>query len=443
MAFETCEIPDNSDSGLDIILPDELKDEIISETEFDLAKCFVESLDIQWWSDVVTELLRQVLIVLWSQWRYKNIELNQELLENAVEWVLGMLKNADPRKYIDLHRNNVSAYVDVNGVRIDFSSALSLEGISLWLVRELHEEWFISKDEAFTILEWSDWFQEDKNLIIDNNSWRERWYNLSDALVEFWFSENFLSSMREVTWRDMNEQDQERLLLMSRFFLQIESRGWYNITHDTWASSAEGYLQYVHKNWRLSVQRGEENEVVSYEWLTNSFETWLRKLPDSLLARHEWLRIAESDSWVYLRMQEGESIELFEQRILRNQNNQSPLSLSAEEQLLLTFNDLYSRWSTQEYFLDIFEANDNFSVEQAIIDLYVQEHHAGINTPAWLDDATKRVITRTAIDLFWYWEWTVLFSPVPKSRPDRSQNTITPVARPDNFDEIVNSAQSN
>jgi len=292
--------------------------------------------------------------------------------------------------------------------------------LSLQNVQELFWEWVISRDDAFRVLEGEEWFQEDKNPVIDSDTGRERWYNLSDALVEFGFSENFLISMREITWRDMDEKYQERLLLMTRFFLRIESRWWYNITHDTWASSAEWYLQYVHKNGRLRIDRNEENQVIWYEWLTNSFETWLRKLPDQLLVRHEWLGEAVQESWVHLRMLEWESIDAFELRAIQNQNNQSPISLSAEEQLLLTFNDLYSRESTQDYFTILFESNDNFSIEQAIVDLYMYEHHAGINTPAWLDEATKRVITQTATNMFWYWEWMVLFSQRPLARSDRT-----------------------
>jgi len=442
MWLESCDTPDNTLSGLDIIVPEELKDEVISETEWELVKCFIESLNITWWSEIVNGLAQQVLIVLWEQWRYQHISLDADLIGRLVNWVLELLKDTDIREYFRLFRDDSQSFLVINWETIDFSDQLNVSDFHIDDIRFLFSEWLISKDEAAWMLEWEDGFQEDKNLVIWDDG-RERGYNLSDSLTEFWFSENFLISMREITGREMNQQDQERLLLMLRFFLQIESRGWYNIKHDTWASSAEWYLQYVHKNGRLAVVRNDANEVTWYEWLTNSFETWLRKLPDSLLNRYSWLARVEQQSWVYLQMWEWESIDSFESRALQKQNKQSPISLSSQEQLLLTLNDLYIRDSTDEYFTTLFESQNDFDIEKAIIDLYVQEHHAGINTPAWLDDATKRVITQAARDIFWYSDGIVLFSLRPSIRPEGQTEVIRPKQRPDNFHEIVAAAREN
>lgn len=441
MWLESCDIPDNTFTGLDIVLPDELKDEVISETEWDLLDCFVESLEISSSSDTIEWLFKEIMKgYLRQESRYYDW-VSIENINDYLDISLWDLKEINPEEYIKLYNDISKSYILVNGVSINFHNRLYISDFSLEDVVLLYNEWILSRDEAFWILEWEEGFQEDKNIIIDTETWKERWYNLSDALDEFGFSEEFLTSMGEITGRDMDEHAQERLLLMTQFFLKIESRGWYNIMHDTWASSAEWYLQYVHKNGRLRIDRNDENEVTWYEWLTNSFETWLRKIPDSLLTRHDWLWKAEQWSWVYLRMWEWESIEDFELRALWNQNDQSPIALTVEEQLLLTFNDLYSRDSAQEYFTALFDSHDNFSIEQAIIDLYVQEHHAGINTSAWLDDATKRVITETAIDMFWYEDWTVLFSQRSNIRPDIVAPEINEAVDPEFIDGLLNSIE--
>lgn len=195
-------------------------------------------------------------------------------------------------------------------------------------VIELYNEWGLEIEEVYRILEWEDWFQEGRN---DG-------YSLWDALQEFWFSQWLRRDIDTILGRELTQQECLNLNNMLRYFLYVESSGWYNVANYVWASTAKWYFQYLtwdggylRENlvawewqragrWQDWVQ---ETQTVRRIWWNNSYETGLSRIP-------EWVRSLRP---------------IFVEEIVKRENPsiQDPRVLSVEEQIILFLSDLRER----------------------------------------------------------------------------------------------------
>jgi hypothetical protein len=284
-------------------------------------------------------------------------------------------------------------------------------------IEGFYNEWMLSHEQAWWFLEWEEGFQEDKNDA----------FSLSDALSTLWFSHTLLARINILFWRELNEQELENLNLMIRFFLFIESNGrnistsgWYNVENYAWASSAEWYFQYLTQNgwwlrqtrdvrwwsnapwntsgswWNWHAEVDTWNIRVRRFWWYNSYERALNSIPNEIVA--------------------GSQVFQWEREKIWNPDAQNPMSLSADDQIILFLSDLCNRRWGRECFEDIIWGDRN-----AIVRLYVEEHHTNV------DEATMALVTLAGQRVLWFSESVVLFSPRPSLRP----NTIPiPTPRP-------------
>lgn len=353
MAFETCDIPSNIDSGLDITLPAELAQDISDEAYDGLIDCFVESLNISSPSESFTDSLKFYLKQIFEQeWRYLT-NISQEDIFEYIDNALEILIIVNPSEYIKLHNNNGDANVIFNWLHIDFYSSIDTSKFSVDEMKALFLEWIIWGEEVISILEWEEWFQEDKNIIIDKN-WAERGYTLWDALEDFWFSDQLLWDAELILWRELNKSETQNLTQMIRYFMYIESSGWYNVSNYEWISSAKWYFQYLTKNgkylrevrdsdwnwskwWDWSLEHVASDDVRRV-WWTNSYETALKNLPPEIRERQVF-------QWEIDKIWDTELQSIQERLDL--QDLQDPRKLSSSEQTTLFLSDLSNRaWSS-------------------------------------------------------------------------------------------------
>lgn len=299
-------------------------------------------------------------------------------------------------------------------------NGIAVENFEWHITREevvdFYHEGILTHEQVWWFLEWEEGFQEEKNDA----------FSLSDALSTFWFSQTLLARIQILFWRELNEQEWENLNLMIQFFLFIESNGrnttttgWYNVENYAGVSSAEWYFQYLTQNggWVRQIYDTEQenplwvtsrpwrqwdSEVTEWNlrvrrfWWNNSYERALNSIPNEIVI---W-------SWVFQRELEK----------IWNPDIQSPMSLSAEDQIILFLSDLCNRRWGRECFEDIISGDRN-----AIVRLYVEEHHTNV------DDATKALVTLAGQRVLWFSPSVVLFSPRPTERP---QNIPIPTPRP-------------
>lgn len=338
----SCNIPDNTFSGLDnIVLPEGLKDDVISETEFQLMDCFIDSLGISSASEFVTDAVEFSIKQLWLQ-EFRSIQdPDSEVIHEYLLTWLDILKDVNLREYTRLYNDNSQSYIVINGVSINFHNSLSLNDIWIENMTLLFDEGLLSIQQVYEILEWDEWFQEDEN---DG-------FSLWDAIVTFGISPDLERDIRIIlerdVWVELDSTEYNNLINMLRYFLYIESSGWYNVANYEWISSAQWYFQYLTRNgrflreeliWQEWHNAGrwqsdyEETSHVRRVWGNSSFETGLLRIPGTVIESRPDLQNQLALRWL--------------------PEYQNIMSLRAEDQIILFLSDLIERpWVNREHIM--------------------------------------------------------------------------------------------
>lgn len=337
MWFETCDVPDNIEGELDINLPNELSQDISSETYTWLIDCFIESLNISSPSESFTDSLEFYMKqIIQQEWKFLN-SISQEDIFEYIDNALDILIIVDPSEYIYLYNNNADANVVFNWLHIDFHNSIDISKFSVGEIKALFEESLITWREAIAILEWDEGFQLDKNIIIDKN-WTERWYTLWDALQDFWLWDKLQADIEMIFWRELNQEEIQNITDMIRYFMYVESSGWYNVSNYEWVSTAKWYFQYLTWNWKFL------REVRDSDWNWSKWWDWSSEHVASDNVRRVWWTNSYETALLNLPLEIRER-EVFEWEIQKiwNQDIQDPRMLSSDEQITLFLSDLSDR----------------------------------------------------------------------------------------------------
>ncbi len=228
-----------------------------------------------------------------------------------------------------------------------------IDDVSYDRVLEWYYQWAYSHSDVMSYFEWDSWFQRDKN----------NGYSYWDALRDVGFSDSLQEDINTIFWRELSQTEVQNLLNMTRYVLYIESSWWYNVANYEWVSTAKWYFQYLTWNWvylREIMQDGnwtqwgdwswEHNEsaTVRRVWWTNSYETALTQIPESIQMRNEFQTEIEK-RW--------------------NQEIQDPRALSAENQTILFLSDLRERPWAESHITKMFQ----WDIE-AVEELYRLHH---------------------------------------------------------------------
>lgn len=430
METPSCNLPDNRFSGLDIQLPEELLSEVQDDTRMYLQDCFIESLNIRWGLDSFVNVFKEIVQWFWNQEFYLLSGLDWDYVRDLIFQAVSIFRESNRVEYEKLRLDNGLSFLIVNQMSINFNSMLIpydnydleilaelISWATVWIdeyewrvdpetVLKLVENGILSRDEAWNFLEWKEWFQENRN----------NWYSLADGLTDLWFSQELLSRIDIIFWRELNNQELNNLNLMIRFFLFIESNwlqysdtGGYNVANYAWVSSAEWYFQYLTQNgWWLrqvrDIRWGDSAPWVSHgEWRTgnveittwnirsrkfwwsNSYETALERIPDEIINSSEVFQ------WELEKIQQPDL--------------QSPMKLSADDQITLFLSDLCNR----SWWLSCLEDILSWNLI-SMIHLYVRKHHTDV------DGRTMNLVTQAGQKILWFSEWKVLFSKRPRLR---------------------------
>ncbi len=238
------------------------------------------------------------------------------------------------------------------GIYIDYQ----LDGEMLNLKR-LHAEWKVTTKQIWENLGGGVGFQVYRN--------DEMW--LSNAIDLFGLPNTLVDSIRKILGRsELTPSQIKNIEKMLQYFLFIESNSnrwyrtkwWYNVANYAQISSAKWYLQYLHRNGKYRRNK----------WLTNSFETALRRVNQSgMMDEYPDLFSMYATSWTFQEKWVKESVTSFEDRVQRVQN---PMLLSAEEQMVLFFCDIVWKNSGKEILEKIVDGNS-----KQVIKMYAKLHH--------------------------------------------------------------------
>lgn len=361
MWFESCGVPDNSLRWLNIILPNELKNWVIDDTKYELARCFVESLRIDSWSEILTGYIKDVLTHLSVRYWDKMFPLKDETIERIIQWVLNILKEQNPDVYKSLKNNPDERYITINWKKIDFSFLL-LTDVSVW----------INKSDIVT--NWNDipnwWFQRETNNGI----------TLSEYIEHNWLPDSLTSPLSQIFWQELKAQEVSQVWLLIRYVLEAESYGWYNLPHKPWFPGSWWYFEYqkndgeywweeydfASKTFRqISWGSGvvevknitwDDKRWIRKVWHDSSYDMALRRIPESILDLYPQLRQEFDNIW--------------------NPDKQDMSKLSAELQIIVLLSDLFwdKRWP--ELFNRILQWD-----KYAISELYATIHHTDLSNP--------------------------------------------------------------
>lgn len=265
-------------------------------------------------------------------------------------------------------RNYISVQPKVKQEDIDEVADISLD-VLLWWFRE----GIYTREDVMDVLEWEEWFQENKN----------NWFSFSDALESFWLWEDLKRDINVILWRELNQTEERNLIDMMRYFLYVESSTGYNVSNYEWVSTAKWYYQYLTWNgkFKREVMEGgrwvrvgdwwanhQESESVRRVWGTNSYETALWHIPSIIIERRNVFSSEIEEIW--------------------NPQLQDPRELSADEQTILFLSDLINRPWASSHIPNMLE----WDIE-AVESLYRLHHTAP-------DDATELRMLLAARDIY-------------------------------------------
>ncbi len=371
MWAESCNIPDNTFTHLDIQLPSELKEWVLDETKSELLNCFIESLDISSWSEIFTEIFKEILHDYTKQ-EFKELDVvDSEYIRYIIWQTLSRLKDDFPIEYNNLRRDVSQSYVVIRGVSINFHSDFtyyapqsSLRPKSKPIINNWNNE-----------PEW--WFQK----------WLDM--NLSQFIKERWLSPYIIESISKIIWRKIDTKETENISLLIRYILEAETWWGYNRPHDTWFPWSGWYFEYQKND-------GVDAKEV-YNFNTGRFESaWRWSSSDREIKiikwwNKRWIRRVWNDSSYDMALKRiPEDVLKSDPDLMQEYNNighpekQDMSQLSAEQQIIVLLSDLYGdpRWT--RYFNKILEGD-----VQAISNLYKYIHHGDVS-----NEETQKLITR-------------------------------------------------
>lgn len=209
-----------------------------------------------------------------------------------------------------------------------------------------YKAWIIDNNQSLSILEWKRGF-------------RRRTMKFNEFVDMFGLPSKLIEGMQGVIQQDFSIQQVQNFQKMVKYFMRIESEGWYNVSNYAGASSAEWYLQTLKKDAKYRVAATGKfawwkpgvkipTDKLGKNWKTSSFDTRLRKVPKSVREMFQWL------SQQY--------------KLIGNPAAQDPKILSVTEQIILNMGYIYTR--NQKRFLGALGGNID-DVEY----LYSKIHH--------------------------------------------------------------------
>lgn len=327
-----------------IALPESIRENNIQETRIELLNLFIDSLGI----DYIDEEFSQQ-IAYWLQNRLRSevsflTHIDSGLIRDVIALQISELSQSiniqDRELFYKMYFLWEYQYVVISWIAINFSDILkSLFTLSHHNYLESYHLWVIDREQTWEFLEGDTWFHPDIN----------SWLTLSQALEELGFSPPLREWINILFWRELDSNEIENLLLIIKITLALESSWWWNIRHNTWASTADWYFQYLTGNWRLVEEirvlwrwdnepwrtaannpcpENAECRTRSY-WHTNSYETALQ----ALLRNEEILQLfprfnneirkieADVESQIVSELSTDEQIILFLWDMLRNWRN--------------------------------------------------------------------------------------------------------------------------
>ncbi len=354
MSPETCSIPDNTFTNLDILLPSELSAWVVSETRGKILDCFIESLHISSWSEIFTQVFKEVLKYYGEQDFLVLTQLDWEYIEDILFETVNHVEYNFPEEYTLLQNDNSKSYIIINGVSINFQKFLWNENnqdIATWWV--------------YFYLEWERWFQEDRN----------NGMTLNDALKQYGFPRYVLDSLSEIFWRELSDSEIYMLKLLIQYVISIESQYWYNLVREDVYERPSWYFQY-------QVNDGDALKEI-YNFQTRSFEaawSWwdtdieIKKLQwnNKIWVRKVWWRSSYDMALNNLPDSIRESNSQFSHDFnnIWNPQNQNLMNLNSGEQIVLFLSDSFNKTSWREYLNRILSGDKN-----AIVEMYIENHN--------------------------------------------------------------------
>lgn len=388
MWVESCSIPENTLNGLQIELPSEIREWVISETREHLIDCFIESLEISSPMIAFENIFRQ---------RMQNHLRNSN---NLVEWLnIDIIQDIVYHSVQEFYRNHMRgmrldpqvSYIVVNWVVMNFSN---ISDDNIYPVRPESRPENL-RNNLFWNLEWDQWFQSDTNWGMTLSQAYEQYGFPEDLQRWLWllFQTYFWDIYELPSWYDT------QINKLVRFVIGIESFGWYNIVLNDRVRTS-WYYQFQVEDWdywrevyNFSTRRFEnwwrwretDREVrTESEWIRRIYRLWsyeqaLNSIPENIIWEFPWLEEQIRHVWNNTQRWNIERLD--------------PASLSSTEQTLLFITNLYSKggWSSQELFRRILHWDD-----EAIIELYRTIHHWDRSRRD-----TLRVVQRVASEVLW------------------------------------------
>ncbi|MCH8518248.1 hypothetical protein LAT59_00585 [Candidatus Gracilibacteria bacterium] len=366
-----------------INIPRSLRESIVSETQNELLDCFIDNLHIQHDnSDFIHYIKNQLKALLQNEGRYYN-SLDSEFLRDRIYETLFSLYESEDisenKTFYEIFFNNNQQYIVIGGISLNFGNIIS-ENFKI-----SHEDYIrayklgiIERQVVWDFLEGEDGFLPNLN----------NGYTLGMAIEELGFHSDVIDSVYILFGRELTDDEWNNLALMIGVTLQLETSGGWNIRHNTGASTADGYFQYLTGNGRLVDEirilgRGDNepwNNAITHDcpegsecirrsrWHTNSYETALRSIGryEDILATFPVFR------------DEIGKIEIdTEAQVVSN--------LSANEQIILFLADMTRNGRVQQIlnFLE-YPTKENFLI------IY-QLHHSDISQSDTLQIINERV----------------------------------------------------
>ncbi len=376
----TClENPENTFRALDVELPAELTQEIHEETRNQLIDCFIETLHIDTplvaFKEIFIAKLRGILQddpLLLSD---TNGAVFQEFVYQAAQEYL----NNNPTFVLDPEQS----YIVINNYAINFSR--------IW---QTSDSWISSSPRpqarpeklSLSHMEGENGFQREVN----------NGLTLSNALELGGFSPYIEDSLNQIFWKTLTEYELSQILLSIRFTTGIETYGWYNIVNENSENEPEWYFQYQKNDgvWKKEIYNFQNEQFESSgNWEDDDIEV------KDLNGESKWWtrRVWWYSSYDIALMSIPENIRNMSPNFLREYENisqpenQSPISLSAEEQIILFISDSYQKPGGAQFFERVFLWDT-----QAIAEMYAHNHHRDTS-----DRSTAQLVERKTREILW------------------------------------------
>lgn len=247
MWIESCDIPDNTFSGLDLQLPNELRDEVVKETQDELINCFIESLDISWGSERLSSIFKTTLRDFWNQEFYLLNTLDANYIREVLGESLNRLQDDNPDEYERLRWDISQSYIIINGVSINFHNEFT----------------YYAPKTSPTPLSRPD---DIGYMITLHEELKE---NQFEKLRDEWFSPEIIDFIENDIFKKMCGEEYEctsesiyNLKNLALFVINIETASGTKLSN--WSSSASWYFHILNQNGRNT----DKNDDKIPDWNT-------------------------------------------------------------------------------------------------------------------------------------------------------------------------------